>query len=693
MRLPVIASLSFFLLASSALYAGPYIGSQRDIPGSSVVKVNLSEDGKRIAVGIRSYGDNAFLLSSEGSIILAARVDAILPDTVCGKDGRTLFATDDSGKVWQFGPGRDERAGKVGPARALAWTTCPRAIWDAGLASSRFLVSRTPNSLALRRGAKRWVYADWRHYQPIEDFQPPRVTEVYCASPSGSYVALQWRSVFTFRREPQERREASTVQLFGARTGDLLWEEAGPGKLLGVTDEGEVLCVRKGERRQTTECVVLGVNGEESGKYEVPGYPLAGVGLDRGRFLVRSLLAGKVIGLLLEPGSEQGEPTRFADFTNVADLADGTLVVGTLSGDIVKLGQSGSPGPLCRAGSPASVIAMSDGSFLAATTASVARIGPDGKALWRTSFRALSMTVAVPEKELLAKLPEGAEAETGLLPAERSRIVNRDANGESTFEVPLGPGVCRQVVIAWQGELRVQATCPGSGTSKWFWPSSGSEAQVGGILFGPSADEGAAQLAASGAHVRRVEIRTWRPGSKNLGRSSAPSVDGSAEGIVEDVRLWLFNPRFYVQYQGTRPKNSDTKWLPAAIPARSLADGKAGPRVMERDRVPWWYEIEFKTPRTIGSLLALEDLCAPGSWAQEGFVSGLGPEGEEWTVLARFRGRASAGRALSWEPTKVKAVRYHVTRGGNACTEIMLFGTDDSAEFEEMEDAEEGGME
>lgn len=699
MRFPVAGFPSIFLLlASSASWAGHYIGSQRDIPGPDLVKINLSDDGKTIAVGIRSYGNNAFLLSSEGSVLLAARVHAILPDVVCGKDGRTLFATDDSGTVWQFGPNGDDAARETGGAKALAWTTSARAIWDAGLASARFLVRRTPKSLAVRRGTKQWIHDDWRSYGSIEDFQHPRVIEACCLSPSGSYIALQWRSVFTFRREPQERREASTVQLFGARKGDLLWEKAGLGKLLGVTDEGEVLCVRNGPAGQTTGCVVFGVNSEETGKYEVPGHPLAGAGLDRGRFLVRSLLEGKETGVFLDPGSGQGTPISLAGFTNVAKLTDGSLVIGSLSGVIVKLDQSARPKPICNAGGPASVTAMPDGSFLAATTASLARIGPDGKVLWRAplaeAVRAASPEpVPIPERELLAKVSGEAETEIGLLPGEASRVLGSEVKGGSTFDIALEPGVCRQVVIAWHGELSVQATCPGSESSKWVWPSSGSEGQLGAILFGPRAEKGVARVIVSGAQARRVEVRTFRPGSKNLGKASAPSIDGTAEGIVEDVRLWLFNPRFYVSYQGTRPKDSDTKWLPPAVPARALADGETGQRVMESDRAPWWYEIQFKAPRTTSALLAFEDLRAPASWAQEGFVSGLDPEGEEWTVLARFRGRTSVGRCLVWKPTKVKAIRYHVTRGGNACTEAMLFGTKDSGELEEMEGAEEGGLE
>jgi hypothetical protein len=106
---------------------------------------------------------------------------------------------------------------------------------------------------------------------------------------------------------------------------------------------------------------------------------------------------------------------------------------------------------------------------------------------------------------------------------------------------------------------------------------------------------------------------------------------------------------------------------------------------MPGEIVPWWYEIRFKSPRTVNSLIAFEDIQSPAGWATEGFVSGYVPDRKEWVVLSRFRGGTSSGRALFWGALRLSAIRYHVTRGGNACSEIMVFGPKDSAELDEME--------
>jgi hypothetical protein len=701
----ILPLASFCVFRAAALLAEPYLGSDVELPGPEVVRVNVSEDGTRIAVGIRSYGQNAFLLDAEGAILLAARVRAVLPDVLCGEDGQTLVAIDDSGVSYRFGrrptaEGQPEEglSALEGP---LALSS-PVAFWDRGAMSSRFWTRRGPTRIDVRRGAEHWHYDDWEHYQTIEDFQHPRSVVASCLSPGFSRLALQWQSVFTFRRQPQERPEAATIQLLNAETGQLLWEKQDLGRLLAADDDGCVLAARKSRSRQTDELVLADAAGQIRSVGEPPGHPLAGLGLGRGRFLIRYLSKGERAAVLLTAASGQFTRLAFEDFTDAVRLADGPTVVGSLSGELVSFGDGTEPEPFASVGCPATVCPMPDGTLLAATTARVARFDAHGRELWKSNL-SKAVPGESPRTEILkvrvANEEEDAGLALGLLPKEHALTLSKEPTGPGQrFTFPLEPGVFCQLVFVCLGKLRMNLTLPDGAVSAWKWASPERQHHTGAVLLDRIRDNGEAKLtvtdlglrrgeARTGVGLRRVEARTWKPGTRNLGQTMAPSIEGTKDDPVEDVQWWVFNPSFYADMMGVRPKEADSKWRPAPVPARSLSDGKTGRRVMETDIAPWWYELRFKSPRTLNALLAFEDLSAAGGWAEEGFVSGLDPQTNAWAVLARFRGQA-VGRALQWKPTKVTAIRYHVTKGGTACSEIMLFGPEDAAEVEEMQGEE-----
>jgi hypothetical protein len=362
--------------------------------------------------------------------------------------------------------------------------------------------------------------------------------------------------------------------------------------------------------------------------------------------------------------------------------------VGSLSGTVTGFDSRAKTRWEVGMGGPVTVRSMRDGTFLAATTASLARFDSQARKLWQVPLADL---VAARErakrpagKEIVSTTVDADRRRLGLAPTDSARLVEKgDDPGARQFSVLLKRDAAHQIVLTWRGELHGSVRFDGGKPVEWTWPSTSSRHQVGSFILPPTS-AGKADVSVTATGIHQVEVRDWQFAGQNLGRASQPTLTGGMENPIDDLRLWVFNPPYYAQMMGTRPKQADQKWIPAAIAPRALADGKMADRSMVRDRVPWWYEIRFRSPRTVSSLLVIEDLTASSSWAMEGFVSARAAKSEEWEVLARFRGR-SAGRALSWAPAKVSGIRFHVTKGGNACTEVMLFGTEDSADLEEME--------
>lgn len=684
-RLFALASwLSLHLATTSG---APHIGSDRELPGPEIVRVNVSEDGKAIAIGIRSHGRNAILLGGDGSVLTASRVDAVLPEVACGRGGRSLLAVDDRGVCWEFNAGP---AG--GDAKLQSWTTCPdQCFRELGL-SSTLWPRRSVDSLSVWRPKGFWAYEDWARYQTIEDFQHPRRLAAFAQSASAEYLAMQWWSVFTFRRQPTKRPEASTVQLLEGFSGRVVFEKSLPVRLLAVNGDGHLLCLKGPPANPVPSLAILGRKGELNRNVGLPDLlPSAGLALEDGSFLVGGSAGEEPQAYRLDPQTGKLTPFPVARFTNAAPLSDGRTIVGSMSGGLTLVSQSGTARSLGNIGGPANVHSMPDGTFLAATTAAVARFAESGKKLWQTSLAQVvpgewPRLALSPEKEIRARGDPRAEESFGLLADEGSSVLASGAEKSGhALSIQRRPSVLHQVVLRWHGELQVVLSYPGGDSSRWEWPSAGSRAQVGAILFEVVREQKEIRLEVSGEGFERAELRAWQPASANLGRASAPSLTGGGEDVVADVRLWLFNRSYYAQMMGTRPKDADTKWRPASVPARALADGKTGRRIMPSDLVPWWYEITFKSPRTVSALVAFEDAQSPAGCATEGFVTGLVPGDNEWKVLARFRGATSVGRALRWKPVRLGGIRYHVTRGGSGCTEVMLFGPEDSAELEEME--------
>jgi hypothetical protein len=509
-----------------------------------------------------------------------------------------------------------------------------------------------------------------------------------CVSPNGHYLAIEWRSTFTFRRQPTERPDAATIQLISGKTGQALWEKPRPGKLLGVNEGGEVLCFAEAGKAVAGKLLILADSGEPVRRVTPPGRPAEAVGIGPGFFLVQCLTDEEPDGFVLATKAGSFREIPVTEFTSAASLREGIVAVGSLSGTVTGFDSQGKKRWEAGMGGPVTVRSLRDGTFLAATTSTIARFDKQAKELWQVSLADL---VAVREsakrpagKEIVSTTVDADRRRLGLAPTESARLVEEgDDPRARQFSVLLKRDTVHQVLLTWQGELRGSVRIDGDKPVEWIWPSASSRHQVGAFILPPTS-AGNANVSVTATRLHQVEVRDWKLAGQNLGRASQPTLTEGMESPIDDLRLWVFNPPYYAQMMGTRPKQAAQKWIPAAIAPRALADGNMPDRVMAKDRAPWWYEIRFRSPRTVSSLLAIEDLSASSSWATEGFVSARAAKSEECKVLARFRGR-SAGRALSWAPAKVSGIRFHVTKGGNACTEAMVFGTEDSADLEEME--------
>ena len=665
----VTAALWLMLAGPALAY---YSGATEDVPGPEIARLTTSADGGRIGISIRSWGRNVFLIDVDGKVLAASRVDAFLPQLVCGADGSSLIARGGDGVAWQLAADRND----ANPgASALCWAPSPQAYAEAGNASTDLSAWPGERTIDLWQGQGRWLYDDWAGGQSIEDYQHPRTLRRCIVAPRGRYVAARWLGTYSFRR--QETLRAGSVMLLDGPSGEVLWDRGDLDAVLAVSGDGLVLCLANGRP------MAVGADGKAVEVPGLPGAPLAAWGLSGSRFLVRCRTANGPVAVWTDVKGGRIVPLPHCDLTSAACVG-GACVYGTLGGAIVAVSAQGECREIAAAGGPVSVLGAPQAGFLAATTAAVMRFDAEGRRIWRTELLPhVGGEVSVPRPEATPQLLPGhvapADEDLGLLPDEGPLAIEL-RGGVCTL--PLSPGRFTQAVIWWRGELGAELRLPGGGSpAQWHWSAARGTVQQGAVLLPPAGEEGEAELVLSGAEVERVELRTWRASGPNLGQVAVALPDRLGAGEPLEATLNLFNPCYYQEFMGTRPDKCNRKWRPAPVRAGLLGDGDALRRVMDADQTPWWYEVHFPAPRTLHALVALEDVNAPGSWATEGFASGLPVDSDEWIVLGRFRGRAG-GRALTWEPVRLSALRFHVTHGGNACSEVMLYRPEDAVDID-----------
>lgn len=189
--------------------------------------------------------------------------------------------------------------------------------------------------------------------------------------------------------------------------------------------------------------------------------------------------------------------------------------------------------------------------------------------------------------------------------------------------------------------------------------------------------------------VKRPDIRDL----ENYAVTSRPKAglvpDNDAGGqAANSLALWVFSPGYYADVMGQRTPQQSSKFLKPSRDPHVLVDGQRGGLKEPLKSNLWWVEIAFSKPRTVENITIHEDPQFAKDVAREGFISVL-PEGsDEWRKVAAFRGNQSLSHWHSFERVKATKLRYHVIRGGGACSEIEVYGPEAIDELDEATEEE-----